>query len=341
MSCPNLKTQTSTEFADLMTQMIEMIEKNPKSSMISISKKDLNKTKKALETYKKDYKTCMNEAGGDYKCMEEVNKKLTRSIPMFESGIYPWKNYDWNYGNHVENNYAPKYTGANSSPTISQAHKNANAFIKIIDGIISDPIPNVNSVAGEYNRNSDAPPLDECDGDYRCKTTHKIKRSYKQKKPTDDKFLSKNVKGENSSSFYFKIGTCPRKDIKLQSKCEKKGYTWTPNIIDKAMGNNSNTGTCNQPRYAYIDNSPKAFFNGSKMKGLLPSVMGDLTSLTPDKLLGSFMGMSSGDSMSIQPCSKIIENFKTQNYNKTTQLLHYIKFILLLIIIIIFVKYGI
>ena len=69
MSCPNLKTQTSTKFADLMTQMIEMIEKNPKSSMISISKKDLNKTKKALETYKKDYKTCMNEAGGDYKCM--------------------------------------------------------------------------------------------------------------------------------------------------------------------------------------------------------------------------------------------------------------------------------
>ena len=338
MSCPNLNTKSSTQFADLMTDMIGMIEKNPQSSMISISKKDLNKTKKALEAYKKDYKKCMDEAGGDYKCMEEVNKKLSRSIPMFGNSIYPWKNYDWNYGNHVENNYAPKYTGAKPEPTIAQAHKNANAFIKIIDGIISDPIPNVHSKAGEYNRNSDAPPLDTCNGNYRCKTTQAIKRSYQQKKPTNDKFLNKKIDGEKSSSFFFKIGTCPRKDIKSLKKCESKGYTWTPNIIAKAMGN-SNSGTCNQPRYAYIDNSPKAFFNGSKMKGLLPSVVNDLASLTPDKLLGSFMGMSSGDSMTIQPCSKVIEKFGIMNQRQTTIIEFYIKIILLLIIIIIFVKH--
>ena len=52
----------------------------------------------------------------------------------------------------------------------------------------------------------------------------------------------------------------------------------------------SNSGSCHQPRYAFIDNSPKPFFNGSNLKGFIPAIASDLMSLTPDKLIGALLG---------------------------------------------------
>lgn len=328
MSCPILKTKCKdNELVDSMIKFVDTMEKSPAMSLVAISKTDLKKTKSALRKYKRDCKTCMSEAGGDYKCMLAAKTNLSRRIPMLGNSIYPWKNYDWNYGNHVSNNYAAKYTGAKPKPTIKQAYKNAIAFTKIVDGLIADPIPNSKSIAGVRNKNSDYPPFTYCDKDYKCTTTQKVKNSFNQERPTNDKFLKNKVNGEYSSSYYFKVGTCPRHDIKSRKQCEKKGYTWTPNIFDKIVNSlkkkkgddgQSGSGSCHQPRYAFIDNSPKPFFNGSNLKGFIPAIASDLMSLTPDKLIGALLGASVQNSYTIQPCFNTREKFtdyKAESYN--------------------------
>ena len=224
-------------------------------SPVSISKTSLRRTKKALNEYKKECSMCMTNAGGDYKCMAQAKNNLSRRIPMLGDSIYPRKNFDWDYGNHVSNNYAPKYTGAKAKPTIKQAYKNALAFTKIVDGLIADPIPNNKSVPSVRSRNSDYPPMKYCDKDYKCTATQQVKNRFKQNAPTNDKFLKNKLNGEYSSSYYFKVGNCPRHDIKNRKDCEARGYTWTPNIFDKIVKSlknkkgddgQSNSGSCSQ-----------------------------------------------------------------------------------------------
>ena len=131
-------------------------------------------------------------------------------------------------------------------------------------------------------------------------------------------------------------------DIKNRKDCESRGYTWTPNIFDKIVKSlknkkgddgQSNSGSCSQPRYAFIDNSPKAFFNGSNLKGFIPSIANDLMSLTPDKLIGALLGASVQNSYTIQPCKNTRESFANFNAKKN-YLLYLILGILLLILII-------
>jgi len=74
-------------------------------------------------------------------------------------------------------------------------------------------------------------------------------------------------------------------------------------------GKSKESGSCHQPRYAFIDNSPKPFFNGSNLKGFIPAIANDLTALTPDKLIGSLLGASVKDSYTIQPCPNTREKF--------------------------------
>lgn len=272
-----------------------------------ITKKDLNKTKKALDLYMKECNICAQEGANDHICMEQARLNLQRRIPIFSDNIYPWKNFDWNYANHVANNYDPKYTGATIKGSIKSMHQNAKAFIKLINGLVSDPIPNKKSKAGIKSKHSDYPPFSECD--FRCKAAQKVKKQFKQKVPLKDNFLKKKLDGENSSSYFFKVGTCPRSDITNKKKCEKMGYTWTPNILDKVLKKISKTpastlesGVCNQPRYAYLNNTPKTFTNGSKAKGLVPSIANDIMALTPDKILAVATGSSFSDSFVMQQC---------------------------------------
>jgi hypothetical protein len=325
MSCKPLNASCDDdELINSMMEFVDRFEADPASSMVAISKKDLALTKKALAKYKRDCKTCMSSAGGDYKCMQAAKNNLLRGIPMLGNAIYPWKNYDWNYANHVSNNYSPHYTGAKVSPTISQAYKNALAFIKIVNGIGFDANPNNKSVAGSTGRNSDYPYIPECSKNYRCKTTEKVKNSFKQRKPYQDPFLNMKTNGEYSSSYYFRVGSCPRHDLKTRKACESKGYTWSPNIFDMAVnkmkkknGNDGQSapGNCSQPRYAFIDNSPKTFFNGSNAKGFLPAIANDLMALTPDKLIGQFMGASISNSYYIQSCPETFQNYNSKNKN--------------------------
>ena len=346
MSCPPLKaTCDDNELVDSMIKVVDVMEKNPAYSPVAVSTSDLKKTKDALRKYKKECAICMSQAGGDHKCMQVVKTNLSRRIPMLGNSIYPWKNFDWNYGNHVSNNYAPKYTGAKATPTIKQAYINALAFSKIVDGLVADPIPNNKSKPGMKNRNSDYPSLVACAKDYKCTTTQKVKAMYKQKKPTQDKFLKNKVDGEYSSSYYFKVGSCPRHDIKTKTPCEKKGYTWIPNILDmvvkslqKKKGNDgqSSSGSCHQPRYAFIDNSPKAFFNGSNLKGFIPAIASDLMTLAPDKLIGSLLGASVKNSYTIQSCPNTREGFEDFGGGGKSNRYNYI-FLFIVIAIVVFV----
>lgn len=315
-NCPSLKVKCNDDsLVNEFTKLLEKIKKEPSLSLVSLSQSDITKTQNALNLYKKDCSYCMSNASGDYKCMQIAKQNLLRRIPMIEKSIYPWKNYDWDYGNHITNNYSPDATCAKTSPKIQQAYENAMAFSKLIDGMIADPIPNKKSIASTKTRDSDYPSIKICDKDYKCTATQKVKNSYKQAVPYKDPFLDKNIDGINASSYYFRVGDCPRTDIKNKKKCEQMGYTWTPNILSKAMDSNSEAGSCFQPRYAFIDNSAKPFFNGSNMKGMIPSIANDLMALSPDKVLGAMSGSSISNIYSIQPCYQNISKSKIKKTN--------------------------
>jgi len=341
MSCQPLNSKCGDdELVDSMTKFIDIFEKDPASSIVSISKKDFELTKKALTKYKSDCSLCMRKGGGDYKCMHEAKQNLLRGIPMLGNTIYPWKNYDWNYANHVSNNYSPWATGAKADGTIAQAVDNAKAFVKLINAVGFDANPNSKSKANVKNKDSDYPYMPECSKNQGCRTTQQVKNSFTQRKPYNDKFLDMKIDGEYSSSFYFKVGSCPRHDIKNRKTCETKGYTWSPNIFDMAInklkkknGNDgqSSSGSCSQPRYAFIDNSAKPFFNGSNAKGFLPALANDLMALSPDKLLGQFMGASVANSYYIQSCPETFINYNQKPKNNRYTLLIVLALIIFII----------
>ena len=90
---------------------------------------------------------------------------------------------------------------------------------------------------------------------------------------------------------------------------KKRDIPGPPNILDKVLKKISKTpastlesGVCNQPRYAYLNNTPKTFTNGSKAKGLVPSIANDIMALTPDKILAVATGSSFSDSFVMQQC---------------------------------------
>ena len=81
-------------------------------------------------------------------------------------------------------------------------------FSKLVDGFITDPIPNEKSKPASDDINSDYPYLIECRNNPMCRTTQKVRRMLEQEKPNKDKFFDKKLDGEYSSSFYFKVGSC-------------------------------------------------------------------------------------------------------------------------------------
>lgn len=306
-------------------KLIEQLESKNITDFIPVTPKELFLTKNALRLYLQECSTCARHAENDHECISAAVENLYRRIPIFSKNVYPWKNYDWNYSNYISNNYNPEQTGANIQPTIRGLYNNVKALNKIFNGLTTDSIPNNNSQAGKFSRNSDYPLFKDC-SDSRCKTTQRIKNALSEsikRPPTKDKFLKKKLNGEYSSSYFVKIGSCSRPDLNNQNKCEQRGYSWVPNVIDNVMNKLSrkknvvmnSSGSCHQPRYLFIDNSPKSFLNGSKMKGILPSLANDISSLSPDKFLAASMGNSMTGNFEIQQCPSSKEMF--ENYNKS------------------------
>lgn len=366
--CPKDKAKgcNNTKIVKAIQNLLTEMQSDKNNGISPISVNDLEKTKKALDIYISECSRCATQGDNDYLCHRNAKINLTRRLPMISKGVYPWKNYDWNYSNYIDNNYHPDYTGATREGTIKGLYKNANAIVKLINGLIADPIPNQYSKASSPSWDSDYPSIKSCTG-RGCKTAQAVKMGFKQKKPYNHPFLNNNTKGINSSSYYYQFGTCPRHDIKTMDACEKKGFTWIPDVtmntlnksldfmdglndiademegkknISKNKKIRSNTaGFCHQPRYGYIDNTAKPFMDGSKLKGLVPALANDLLSLTPDKMLGAMMG-ASNNSLVLQQCPdtrKYIENFTNENTNQSSFYI-WIVVVSIILLIIYFVK---
>lgn len=357
LKCKPLQTSCGDDrFVKSILSLIDNIENSKFLNITPFTKKDMGEIKDALGKYMDECGLCAKNGKNDYKCHEMAKQNLKRRLPFYNKNIYPWKNYDWNYGNYVYNNYGPEATGAEAGDDFGTLFKNVDAMIKLFNGFISDPIPNNKSEAGimkgpnsEDNRDSDYP--FDCNTP-ECQTTQVVRTGFIDKPPTTDDFLKRNLKGEFSSSYYFKAGNCPRPDLKTQSECESKGFLWSPTIMDRVTklfktteseNEENKEGTCSQPRYAFIDNSPKPFFNGSNAKGIIPSLANDFLQLTPDKMLAILSGQSVSNSYVLQQCpeveipkEEIKEGFTTMSTNHFN-----LAFIMIMIIIflVIYKKY--
>ena len=333
------------------------------SNITPISTSEIKLIEDALTEYNNDCKICVNQGANDYKCHQAAEKKLIRAMPFMRKNIYPYANYDWDYSNYIDNNYSVNATGATKTGSISAIFKNIGAFIKLAKGYLVDPNPADSSYAGKYARDGDiayyecigsaidagtGKPINDPRLKAACRARHKVKYRTAQKAPTSDSFLKKHkITGDGSSSYYVKIGTCPRPDIKNRNKCEKNGFDWIPNPLDAVMSKmpkilrtETSSGSCHQPRYAYLDNKPGFTIAGLKARGLIPALANDFLSLSPDKLLAALQGQSVSGLYSIQPCPIVKESF--QNYkNKTDNLIRTTIIILVIFAIIILVKLSI
>jgi hypothetical protein len=286
-------------------QILETSKTNPiLGGMLPFSENEIKIAESALNQYEKDCAKCARGGKNDMNCLDAAKTNFSRNMPSSKNDIYPWRNYDWDYANFISNNYSTKALPQAKSNNFSGIKQNVNNIVKSLDGFIFDAAPNNMSNPYSNDKNSDYPIFD-CKNNPVCQATEGIKRS-NQKKPTNDDFINKMpINGENSSSFYYKVGSCPRPDIKNMNECEKRGYKWTPSSIDEGGG------SCSQPRYMYVDNSPKPFFNGSNAKGMIPSITNDIVDIMPDKLLNTLLGQSTS-SLQMDSCPNI-ETFMNDN----------------------------
>jgi hypothetical protein len=238
----------------------------------------------------KKYKNACAVCGNDSDCLKQARTNLSRGVD-----IYPWTNYDWDYGSYVDNNYSAKATG--SDPR--NMRKNFSAFGKIAGAYITDPNPREGSTAGGKNisdRNSDFP-VYGCEGNREesCKKLWAVRQMGNSGVPYEDKFFKQfPVEGVNASSFYFKVGACNRPDKKIEADCVSKGYKWK-------------NGACYQDRYAYMDNR-----GGIKpLRGFVPSLTTDIASFSPNFILDAWNGKSSAY-MKVQECP-VIEGFENSS----------------------------
>lgn len=263
--------------------------------------KELNLLETSLKKYLEDCSICKKEGDNDYKCQNMALTKLMRQFPYIRNSIYPWKNYDWDYGNFIDNNYSAQATG--SSPSGSAYMRNVGIFMNFLNAYFRDANPNQKSIAGGTDKNSDYP-IYGCQGNQEkyCKVFLKVRNKDPQNPPYNDNFFNKELNGEQSSSYYIRVGSCKNSSIKNSKDCLNRNLEWKD-------------GICIKPRYAYIDNSAGLYKN-IPIKGMFPSITKDILSFTPDKILKAMSGQSIDGYMDIQECNEGFKNIfdpKTDN----------------------------
>lgn len=292
------------------------------ANMFSYTNTEMEKLNKAMDLYLTDCQRCNSEVQNSSECQEAASNKLSRAMPYAYKNIYPWRNYDWNYSNYIDNNYSTLSTGATKEGSIDAMRRNFAAFRKVVGAYIEDPNPSPLSNAGGTTKNDDYPYY-ECTDNIKdmngfvlntptqtrnCRIIHNIKYGKSENPPTTDEFLKGNDKitGERASSYYVRVGNCPRPDIKTQKDCEGKGYVWN-------LPEEDSSGSCSQPRYAYMDNTPGFKIGGKRIQGLVPSIAKDFLSLTPDKIMAVAMGSNIDGVFQLQPCPVVEETFQNSN----------------------------
>ena len=351
---------TNSPFVKIAKDLVQQAAKAGVSKIIPLTPTDVKEIETALDVYNKDCTICTN-GGNMYDCFKSAETKLIRAMPFLRKTVYPWGNYDWSYANFIDNNYSVMATGATKSGNWEAMFKNIDAFIKLTKGYLIDPNPSSGSYPGKFAQDGDINWY-SCSGTTvdgngnvssnpnlgtACRAKVKVKYSNKLPPPTTDPFLKQYpVTGKSSSSYYIKIGSCPRPDIKSEPKCSAQGYDWTPNPLNAVMKaipfanrTATSTGSCSQPRYAYINNKPGFDMGGVDFEGLIPSLAQDFLALSPDKIFAALQGYGIENLLAIQPCPKVsYEGFRNYTNQKVeTKNIIYTIIIILLVFIFLFI----
>jgi len=280
-------------------QLLDGTKTNSVLSAISpLSDMDRRDIEGALIKYEEECRQCAQLTGNDVECMDIVKENFRRRMPSAIRQIYPWRNYDWDYGTHAENNYSPEALPKPSN-SISGMFQGIKNIVKTVDGMMFVGSPDAASSAFGSDRSSDFPVIG-CGNDVRCRGKEYMKRMLTQDevRRMNNPFLKRKLDGEMSSSYFFQIGTCPRDDIVDEKTCRKNGFIWNVDRFDKSGGN------CNQPRYAFVDNSAKPFVGGSNAKGQIIAVTSNISEIADIDILGGFLERSSG-SLEIMQCPEV------------------------------------
>lgn len=279
-----------------------MCDKSPYHQLIltqlnlALEKEEISPTEKtqlveAKKVYEQNCSTCKN-ASNDSECVSMALEELLRMMPGKDKWkIYPWKNYEWDYGNFIDNNFSAKATGSSDRGLL----KNLMIFFRLFDAYVIDPNPGTASIpGGRYmgDRDSDYPVYCVNNNNrQRMKARFDVGNNSPSNSspPYDDPFFkNKPLAGVHSSSYFVRVGSCPRDDITDRDECAKKNFEWKSN-------------NCFQPRYAYMNNEPLPI---RKIQGTIPSIVYSGLALTPGKVGNAFSGKSNSR-MIVQDCPNV------------------------------------
>jgi hypothetical protein len=240
-----------------------------------------------------------------------------------QKNIYPLVNYEFDYKTAMRKMYNPYNLGITNQPTMKTLINAPSKLKPYIDILAKNKFPNANTIPGKTDViEEDLTRKEITDGYYKMDMTlpyPSFRKDYPEcRYPTT---------GEHASSYFVKTGVCKTK-IPDEASCKEKGYSWsssgsapkdfskyvknsstseepvksnTPQESGKtAVQSNTSSGVCNKPRYSYIDNSSRGFFNNN---GMVPSMMNDMMSISPDKLLHVLSGYSVNGS-GLLPCTE-------------------------------------
>ena len=257
-----------------------------------------------------------------------------------ERDIYPILNHDFDYKTAMIKKNNVFNLGFTNQPTVSNLLKHPFKIKKFLNILVNDAYPDKKTVAG----------IDDVIKQDQERTNLKNKyRIYDNKLPypsfkKDYPECRYKTTGEHSSSYFIKSGVCKTK-INNEAECKKKQFNWIKNKpkfpkIFKTMVEKSETikpaeklkSACYKPRYIYIDNSAKGIFG---KKGLQPSMMNDIMSITPDKLFNILAG-NNIEGGGILPCPEGFLNYRDKSSIKNNA--NIIIFLLIIFSLIIMLK---
>jgi len=241
-------------------------------------------------------------------------------VKKTERDIYPILNHDFDYKTAMIKNNNVFKLGFTNQPTVSNLLTQSVKLKKFFNVLVNDAYPNNKTVSG----------IDDVIQQDRKKTDLKnTYRAYDNKLPypsfkKDYPECRYKTTGKYSSSYFIKSGVCKTK-IKNEPECKRNKFKWVENKskfpkIFKNMIKTSSTAkpveklnsSCYKPKYIYIDNSAKGIFG---KKGLQPSMLNDIMSITPDKLFHILAG-NNVEGGGILPCPEGFINYNENPYHK-------------------------
>jgi len=256
----------------------------------------------------------------------------TRQETQEWKNIYPIVNHDFNYEQYAKSIYNPFSLGITNDTDTDSMFDGGTRLLNYVGAIVNNPMPMDGTIAGI----SDIDPEDT--------QLRQIKNQYKQMPLPYPTFLKDypettfQTSGIGASSYFLKVDdTCPSK-ITSEEECIKGGFKWvktppsiTPDISGFYSPSKTTTppkpivpslkegqaqppvvvqeekpnGTCWKPRFLYLDNSAKGI---GIMKGLIPSIMNDVSQLAPENIMSVLAGYT-GSQGGILPCPEPFTNF--------------------------------